>query len=57
MRCRHEALGAEKDFRPLPELKALESDRSSLLLSVLTSLLFSAAVLAAAGRRLARVDY
>ena len=53
----HEALGAEQHFRPLPELKALESGRSSLILSVLTSILFSAAVLAAAGRRLARVDY
>ena len=53
----HEAVGAEKHFRPLPELKALESGRSSLLLSVLTSLLFSAALLAVAGRRLARVDY
>ncbi|HVS37378.1 MAG TPA: ABC transporter permease subunit, partial [Gemmataceae bacterium] len=52
-----EALEAEKHFRPLPEVKALESNRSSLVLSVLTSLLFSAALLALAGRRLTKVDY
>ncbi len=52
-----QAVGAEKDFRPLPELRALETGRSSLLLSVLTSLLFSAAVLGAASRRLAKTDY
>ena len=34
-----QALRTEQHFRPLPELKALESDRSSLVLSVLTSLL------------------
>ena len=53
----HQALQADKDFRPLPELKALETGRSSLLLSVLTSLLFCAALLAAAARRLEKVDY
>ena len=52
-----QALGAEKHFRPLPEMKALESGRSSLALSVLTSVLFSAVLLTAAGRRLAKVDY
>jgi hypothetical protein len=41
----------------LPELKALESDRSSLVLSALTSLLFSAALLGFAARRMAKVDY
>jgi hypothetical protein len=53
----HEAVDAGRDFRPLPELKGLENGRSSLLLSVLTSLVFSAAVLAAAARRMARLDY
>ncbi len=52
-----QAVNAEAHFRPLPEVKALESGRSSLPLSVLTSLLFSAVLLAAAGRRLARTDY
>jgi ABC-type transport system involved in multi-copper enzyme maturation permease subunit len=52
-----QALHTEKHFRPLPELKALESDRSSLVLSALTSLLFSAALLGFAARRMAKVDY
>ena len=52
-----QALGAEKHFRPLPELRALESSRSSLILSVVTSLLFSAVLLAFASRRMARIDY
>jgi hypothetical protein len=52
-----QALRTEQHFRPLPELKALESDRSSLALSVLTSLLFSAALLGVAARRMATVDY
>jgi ABC-type transport system involved in multi-copper enzyme maturation permease subunit len=52
-----QAVEAEQHFRPLPEMRALESGRSSLVLSVLTSLLFSAALLAAASRRLAKMDY
>jgi ABC-type transport system involved in multi-copper enzyme maturation permease subunit len=52
-----QALGAEKHFRPMPELRALESNRSSLALSVVTSLLFSAILLGAAGRRMAKIDY
>ena len=52
-----EALRTEQHFRPMPELKALESGRSSLVLSVLTSLLFSAAVIGVAARRMARMDY
>jgi ABC-type transport system involved in multi-copper enzyme maturation permease subunit len=52
-----EALGTEKHFRPLPELRVLDSGRSSLVLSMLTSLLSSAALLAAACRRVAKYDY
>ena len=52
-----EALQTEQHFRPMPELKALESSRSSLVLSVLTSLLFSTAVIGVAARRMARMDY
>jgi ABC-type transport system involved in multi-copper enzyme maturation permease subunit len=52
-----QSLRTEQHFSPLPELKALESDRSSLVLSVLTSLLFSAALLGIAARRMARIDY
>ncbi len=52
-----QALHTEQHFRPMPELRALESDRSSLVLSVLTSLLFSAALVGAAAGRMAKIDY
>ena len=56
-RLSQETLRSDTHFRPLPEVRALESNGSSLALSVLTSLLFSAALLAAAAVRLARTDY
>ena len=53
----HEALGAETALPPLAGAESAGIRPLQPLLSVLTSLLFSAAVLAAAGRRLARIDY
>jgi ABC-type transport system involved in multi-copper enzyme maturation permease subunit len=53
-----QALQTEKHFRPLPELHAIQgTDASNPILSALTSLLFSAALLGLAGRRLATTDY
>ena len=56
-RVSQETLQSDAHFRPLPEVRALESNGSSLALSVLTSLLFGAALLTAAAARLARTDY
>ena len=56
-RISQEALRSDRHFRPLPEVKALEATGSNLALSALTSLLFGAALLAAAAVRLARTDY
>ena len=56
-RISQETLRTDRHFRPLPEVRALESNRSNLALSVLTSLLFSAALLTAAAARLAKMDY
>ncbi len=56
-RLSQDTLRSDRHFRPLPEVKALESKSSNLALSVLTSLLFAAALLAAAGLRLAKMDY
>lgn len=52
----HEALGAPRDFYAFPELEEAERRRAGLP-AALTSLLFGAAVLAAAARRASRTEY
>ena len=56
-RISQETLRSDRHFRPLPEVKALDSGGSNLFLSMITSLLFAAALLAFAAVRLARMDY